>query len=513
MSGDTGGKTQDLSIEEIEAELKYHGLEIVRLISDKGGMADVYEAWQPSVRRRVAAKRLKSHLVADPEVRARFEEEALLLGRLNHPNIVQVIDYSNEKLTLFMEFIDGEPLDEVLAERGRLPLEEALRVTAGVLDALAYAHARNIIHRDVKPGNIFLTREGLVKLGDFGIAAIIGAEARQGGAGSDSWVGTPAYVAPEQITGDAVDGRADVYAVGATLFLLLTGRLPFVGETNARTASLRLTRDPEAPSALNPALPPEVDAVVLKALARSPAERFGSAAEFKDAVNALLAPHRDLAYLQEARAELEKAGRAAAADRKRLLVNGVKLSQMALAESPGHPEAAALLVAAQAGLLRIRRRERAAVGGTVAVAVAVIALLAALLLQGKGSLDVFTNEPADVYLDGAKIGAAPFVFTDIPAGNHRLYVEQPDFYRSAEREVRIEKGAVVSVSEPIPDGGIIIVSSAEPGSAVRLDGKEIGTTPLTRKVVVGNHVLEVAGAKKEIVILANKTRTFSFAKR
>lgn len=513
MSGDIGEKTQGLSSDEIEADLKYHGLEIVRLLSDKGGMADVYEAWQPSVQRRVAAKRLKSHLVANPEVRARFEEEALLLGRLNHPNIVQVIDYSNEKLTLFMEFIEGKPLDEVLVERIQLPLEEALRVASGVLDALAYAHSRKIIHRDVKPGNIFLTNEGLVKLGDFGIAAIIGAEARQGDSVSDSWAGTPSYVAPEQLTGAAVDGRADLYAVGVTLFLLLTGQLPFVGENSTRTASLRLTNDPKPPSSLNPAVPPELDAVVLKALARSPEERYQTAEEFKQALQALLSPRRDLAYLQEARAELEQAGRASTAKRKRLLGSCVKLLQMALAENPDLPEAVKLLDDAQAGLRRIRRREYAVIGGVVTVIVSLTAFLGLLLLEGKGSVEMFTNEPADVYLDGTKIGASPFVFSNLPTGLHHIYVEQPDFYRSAEREVRIEKGKLVSLSEPIPDGGIIVVSSAEPGSTVRLDGTEIGKTPLTRKVVVGKHVVEVAGVKKEVLIHKDETKTLPAEKK
>jgi serine/threonine protein kinase len=513
MNVDVSEKTQVLSAEEIEADLKYHGFEIVRLISDKGGMADVYEAWQPSVKRRIAAKRLKSHLVANPDVRARFEEEALLLGRLNHHHIVQVIDYSSEKLTLFMEFIEGQSLDEVLAEHERLPLEEALRIASGVLGGLAYAHARNIIHRDVKPGNIFLTNDGEVKLGDFGIAAIIGGDTPSCDPQGDCWIGTPSYVAPEQLTGGPVDGRADVYAVGVTLYLLLTGRLPFVGESSARTAAMRLTHDPESPATLNPMISPELASVVLKALARSPDERYRTATEFMQAVDGLLSPRRDLAYLQEARAELDKARQASTTEKKRLLTSCVKLSQMALTESPEQPEAAQLLTDARAALSAVRRKEYAVVGGLVAAVVAVIAVLVVLLSRGHGALDLFTNEPADVYLDGTKIGAAPFIFNNLPAGTHRLYVEQPGFYRSAEREVRIEKGKVVSVAEPIPDGGTIVVSSATPGAVVRLDGAEIGKTPLTRKVVVGKHLLEVAGAPQEILVHEKENRTFAFGRK
>ena len=468
MSGDNPEQTQALSREQIEADLRYHGLEIVRLISDKGGMADVYEAWQPSVRRKVAAKRLKSHLVANPDVRARFEEEALLLGRLNHPNIVQVIDYSKEKLTLFLEFIEGQPLDEVLHARGRLPLEEALRITACVLDALAYAHAKNIVHRDVKPGNIFLTNEGLIKLGDFGIATIIGSAAHQGDAGASSWVGTPAYIAPEVLRGDAVDARADIYSAGVTLFLLLTGQLPFVGEDSSRTATLRLTHDPKRPSSLNPAIWPELDAVVLKAIARAPQARYQTAAEFKQA----------LTVLRLARPQ-----------------PGPYLSPVARA--------------------RWRRRvgENIVLGVAAAVILAGLGYLGLPLVQGKGSVAVATNEPAEVYLDGKKIGAAPAVFKDIPAGVHHLSVEQPGFYRSATREVRVGKGNLVSVSESIPDGGLIVVVSAKPGSSVVFDGAEIGTTPLSRKVAVGSHVVEVAGVRKEALVLKNATKTLTFGKK
>jgi serine/threonine protein kinase len=506
-------KTQGMSIEEIEADLKYHGLEIVRLLSDKGGMADVYEAWQPSIKRKIAAKRLKSHLVANSDVRARFEEEALMLGRLNHPNIVQVIDYSNEKLTLFMEFIEGKTLDVILAEKERLPLEEALRIISGVLEGLAYAHGKNIIHRDVKPGNIFLTDDGLVKLGDFGIASIIGSDARNDDSKSDSWVGTPSYVAPEQLTGKSVDGRADLYAVGVTLYLLVTGRLPFIGENSTRTATLRLTHNPEPPSVHNPMISAELDHVVLKAMARSPEERYRNAAEFKQAVDLLLSPRRDLAYLHEAQAELESARQAVTTQKKRLLVSCVKLSQMVLSENPENSDAVKLLSEANTELSKVRRKEYTIIGAIVTMIVLIIAVLSLQLYSGKGSLDLFTNEPADVYLDGVKIGTAPFVFTHLPSGSHKLYVEQPGFFKSAEKEIRIEKGKVIQVSESIPDGGTIIVSSAEPGMAVIMDGVEIGKTPLTHKAVVGKHQLTVAGELREILVYENETQTISFAKK
>ena len=502
--------TQILSAAEIQAELKYNGIEIIRLISDKGGMADVYEAWQPSVKRRIAAKRLKAHLATDVEVRSRFEEEAMFLGRLNHPNIVQVIDYSSEKLTLFMEFIEGKPLDEVLGELDRFPLEETMRIISGVLDGLAYAHERHIIHRDVKPGNIFLTNDHQVKLGDFGIASIIGSEVKDTAGTEDSWAGTPSYISPEQLTGAPVDGRADIYAVGVTLYLLLTGKLPFVGEDSASTAAMRLTREPVPPSTLNPMISPELEGVVLRAMARLPDDRYLTAAEFKQAIDALLSPNRGLAYLQEARAELEKVRKASTTEKKRLLTNCVKLSQMVLTEHPQHPEALKMLKVADDKLSGLNRRALLAVCAVVMAVVCVIAVLVMQLSRGNGSLELVTNETANVYLDGKLIGTAPFVFNNVPVGKHRIYFEQPGFYKSHEREIVITKGAVESISEPIPDGGVIVVSSLTPGTPVFLDGKDIGKTPLTQKVVVGTHLLKVSGKEMEIVVLENETSKFAF---
>ena len=158
----------------IQSIAQIHGFEIIGLISNQGGMADVYEAYQLSVGRRVAAKKLKSRFINDENIKSRFEKEAKLLGQLNHANIVQVIDFSNEHLTLIMEFIEGKPLDELLLEKEKLSLEESLRIISEVLAGLHYAHQHNIIHRDIKPGNIFLTDDGRVKIADFGIASIVG---------------------------------------------------------------------------------------------------------------------------------------------------------------------------------------------------------------------------------------------------------------------------------------------------------------------------------------------------
>ncbi|MBV5332086.1 serine/threonine protein kinase, partial [bacterium] len=162
-----------------------------------------------------AAKFLKLSHQNDPEIRRRFEEEALFLAQLNHPNIVNVLAFDPENLVIFMEFLEGMPLDEYVRREADVPLalslSESLHVMDQVLDALAHAHAHGLVHRDVKPGNIFVAPDGRVKLTDFGIAKIIGREnlevTRMG-------LGSPSYMAPEQILGDEIDGRTDIYASG-----------------------------------------------------------------------------------------------------------------------------------------------------------------------------------------------------------------------------------------------------------------------------------------------------------
>jgi hypothetical protein len=245
-------------------------------------------------------------------------------------------------------------------------------------------------------------------------------------------------------------------------------------------------------------------------MSRLPDDRYRTAAEFKQAIDLLLSPGRGLAYLQEARAELEKARKASTTEKKRLLTNCVKLSQMALTEHPEHAEAIQLLKVADVELTGIKRRSLLVVCAAVMVVIVVIAVLVMQLSRGIGSLELVTNEAADVYLDGKMIGTAPFVFNNVPVGKHRIYIEQPGFYKSQEREIIVKKGAVASISEPIPDGGTIVVSSLTPSTPVFLDDKDIGKTPLTQKVVVGQHMLKVSGKEMEIVVLENETGKYSF---
>ncbi|HEX5506815.1 MAG TPA: protein kinase, partial [Thermomicrobiales bacterium] len=265
-----------------------------RLLSvlGRGGMATVYLAHQPSLERRVAVKVIAPALAGDPVFVERFRREAQTVARLRHPNILTVHDFGEDGEILFLvaEYIEGGTLRALL--RGPLAPAPALDLVAQVGAALDYAHARGIIHRDVKPGNVFLDG-GRAVLADFGIAKAVaeatGVALTQSGVG----MGTPEYIAPEQALGRPLDGRADIYSLGVMLYEMLAGRPPFrlEGETDTPVAlALRqVSAPPPPPRAFNPAIPPALEAVVLRALAKSPEDRYPTAAALVEAARAAVA--------------------------------------------------------------------------------------------------------------------------------------------------------------------------------------------------------------------------------
>lgn len=247
-------------------------------------MGIVYEAVDPVIERRVAVKTIRrAGLDADEAAdhAARFLVEAKAAGKLNHPNIVGLYDHGNEDglAYMVMELVQGRELQHWFDNGRVFRLDEVLRLMAELLDALGYSHRRGVIHRDVKPANIFITDDGHLKLGDFGIARIeSGQKTRIGSA-----LGTPSHMAPEQIRGEAVDARADLYAAGVVLFQLLTNQRPFNGPMLAM--SLKVLNEPApAPSQLRPGLPAALDAVLATALAKHPQARYPHAAAFWQAL-------------------------------------------------------------------------------------------------------------------------------------------------------------------------------------------------------------------------------------
>jgi len=248
-----------------------------------GGMATVYQATDTRLDREVALKVMHAELARDEEFRRRFIGEAKSVARLSHQNVVAVYDQGADGpfLYLAMEFVPGRTLKMLLRDSGRFAPATALEIMAGVLDGLASAHASGIVHRDVKPENVLVTADGRLKVADFGLARALSAA---GHTRSGLLIGTVAYVPPEQVTGDPTGPAGDVYSAGVMLFELLTGRLPFTGDTPLSIAYQHVNQDVPAPSALVPGIPPALDQLVLAATRRDPAQRLPDAVEIGRAV-------------------------------------------------------------------------------------------------------------------------------------------------------------------------------------------------------------------------------------
>ncbi len=253
-----------------------------RLIGS-GGMAQVWESTDEVLGRRVAVKVLHPHLSSDAALVARFRQEAVAAARLSHPGIVGVYDTCSDGVheAIVMELLDASTLRQHLDEHGTLDAETSVRITLRLLDALEAAHRAGLVHRDVKPSNILLCRDGRVMIADFGIAK---AEDQTELTQEGTLVGTASYLAPEQLLGGEVDARADLYALGIVLYECLTGRLPFRGDTGAATALARLHSDPVDPRRLRADIPARIATPLMRVLARDPDDRFDSTADLRAAL-------------------------------------------------------------------------------------------------------------------------------------------------------------------------------------------------------------------------------------
>lgn len=253
-----------------------------------GGMATVYKAYHAAMDRYVAIKVLPEHMARDAGFRARFEREARTIARLEHRYILPVYDVAEHDGVPFlvMRFTDGGDLSDRIGTPA-LTFARTAELVAQVADALAYAHRQGVIHRDVKPANVLIGRDGDALLSDFGIAKIY-AETQQF-TGDGAMIGTPAYMAPEQLRGQPVDARTDIYALGVVLYQALTGECPFVAETPLAVALMHIHNPLRPPRALNPSIPEPLERIVLRALAKEPADRFQTADEMARALRAAVA--------------------------------------------------------------------------------------------------------------------------------------------------------------------------------------------------------------------------------
>ena len=244
----------------------------------RGAMGVVYRAYDTVLDRMVALKTHHSTVILDERARQRFANEIKTSSRLQHPNVVTVFDGGLQTDVPFiaMELVEGRTLQQILEERGQLPPDEALRILRPVAAAIDYAHRRKVIHRDLKPGNILVTADGQAKVSDFGTAKALDAT----GVATTTLIGTPSHMAPEYIVGEAIDGRVDVFALGVVSYQLLTGTLPFNGEDIAQMIYSVVVNEPAPASDVEPSLPGTVDAVIDRALAKNPDDRYGDAETF-----------------------------------------------------------------------------------------------------------------------------------------------------------------------------------------------------------------------------------------
>jgi eukaryotic-like serine/threonine-protein kinase len=247
----------------------------------EGGMAEVFRGLDVRLDRPVAIKILKPDLAKDPGFVERFQREAQAVARLNHPGIVSVFDSGSDDGThyIVMELIEGRTLGEFLAGGGHLSADKSVEIAEHVCDALGAAHANGVIHRDIKPGNIIVDRRGVVKVTDFGIAHF--ATGPDTLAKTATVLGTAAYLSPEQAKGEPVDERSDIYSLGCVLYEMLTNSPPFGGDSAVAVATKHVNEAPVPPSARSQDVPPRLDAVVMRALAKNPANRYPNALAFK----------------------------------------------------------------------------------------------------------------------------------------------------------------------------------------------------------------------------------------
>ncbi|WP_329300671.1 Stk1 family PASTA domain-containing Ser/Thr kinase [Streptomyces sp. NBC_00659] len=259
----------------------------------RGGMAEVYLAHDTRLGRTVAVKTLRADLARDPSFQARFRREAQSAASLNHPAIVAVYDTGEDYIDntsipyIVMEYVDGSTLRELLHSGRRLLPERSMEMTIGILQALEYSHRAGIVHRDIKPANVMLTRNGQVKVMDFGIARAMG-DSGMTMTQTAAVIGTAQYLSPEQAKGEQVDARSDLYSTGCLLYELLTVRPPFVGDSPVAVAYQHVREEPQPPSVFDPEITPEMDAIVLRALVKDPDYRYQSADEMRADIEACL---------------------------------------------------------------------------------------------------------------------------------------------------------------------------------------------------------------------------------
>jgi serine/threonine-protein kinase len=428
-----------------DQRLYSHRYQVTHLIA-RGGMAMVYRAQDTLLNRAVALKILYPELSEDPLFVERFRREAQAAANLSHPNIVPVFDWGEDGETYFivMELVDGVSLAEMLRNSVTLTAARSAQIVAQVAAALGYAHRSGVVHRDVKPGNILITRDGQVKVTDFGIAQAVSSEDHLAEAGSV--MGTATYFSPEQAEGAAVDGRSDVYSLGVVLYEMLVGRPPFVGDTPVEVSSQHVHNAVPPMTQFSTSVPKDLEAIVMEALNKSPSNRYQSADELR----------ADLIRFSEGQpvhaAMRDTAFFGADATRSVAAVTGERTRSVPVMQGPRTD---------------IRRRGRSYSGALLALVIVLIAGAAYAFVQHDKTTTVIMP---NVVGKQEKAAAKTLKSDGLLVGSIRFETSH------------ITKGTVISTS---PGSGISIVK----GDSVSLLVSEgITTTPETVQSVVGDGI-------------------------
>lgn len=414
-----------------------------------GGMAIVYRAIQDDLNRTVAIKALKPELAGDEQLATRFEREAQSLAALQHENIINVYDFHREHDALFivMEYVEGIDIYDLLDRCGRLPFDVAAVIAVQVARALDYVHYRDVIHRDIKPANIMISRQGGVKLMDFGIArdSSFDKELTQTGTG----IGTPSYMSPEQILGDKLDSRSDIFSLGIVLYQMVTGRKPFV-EDEERSVMNKIHLEPHTPARkLNPELPRELERIIDKCLQKQPKDRYRSGQALVMALERFLAKHVEMNY------------------HTRLVLfqrNQDILTQLEADEylNPNMLAADSPLSQSNVQLRRVLRRAlvvQSVILGIVSLMTGLIhlapvgATVPAIVVHTDpkhGFIRFVANPWAEIFVDDESIGFTPTAYpVELEVGSHEIELRNPEWTDKPYRET------VVIVTGPQEDAIVL----------------------------------------------------------
>jgi serine/threonine-protein kinase len=413
-----------------------------RIVSEiaSGGMAVVYKAVQESLNRTVAVKALKTQVAVDSQFAVRFEREALSLAQLQHENIIHVYDFFKERGALFivLEYVEGIDLYDLLERCGRLPLDVAAIIAMQVARALDYAHYAGIVHRDIKPANIMVSRSGGVKLMDFGIARDQSFDdLTQTGTG----LGTPSYMSPEQILGDKLDFRSDIFSLGIVLYQMVTGRKPFIEDEHKSVMhKIRLEKYP-GPRKLNPDIPRELERILARCMQKAPRDRWRSTQDLVLALERFLARRVDMNYHARLVQFLKNTGIISAEEAEQYLPTAFAAAGAATTRSAARDvvRRAAIVQGLIAGAmtLTVALIHLAPVGARTIQPPPAPAVPLVIPDRPQGRVRVVANPWAEVWVDGKLVDTTPIARPlSLDAGPHVITLRNP-YFEEQQREVTV----------------------------------------------------------------------------